>query len=145
MSNTLNLKIENLPAFNKKLNAHLKKNLVKQHITRATRLVLNTAKKSIMSGGSGIEYSKYQPKRTHRASAAGQPPANDTGFLVSQITMKVKSNSNGSVEGSIISAAPYSKALEFGTTTMQARPFMQPALKRNERKIKALFQKGILK
>lgn len=142
---SIDLKIDNLSAFNKNLKSHLKNNLVKQYITRGTRLVMNTAKKSIMSGGSGIEYSKYQPKRTHRASAAGQPPANDTGFLVSQITMKVKSNSNGSVEGSIISAAPYSKALEFGTTTMQARPFMQPALKRNERKIKALFQKGILK
>lgn len=142
---SIDLKIDNLSAFNKNLKSHLKNNLVKQYITRGTRLVMNTAKKSIMSGGSGIEYSKYQPKRTHRASAAGQPPANDTGFLVSQITMKVKSNRDGSVEGSIISAAPYSKALEFGTTTMQARPFMHPALKKNERKIKALFQKGILK
>tara|TARA_R110000764_G_scaffold223756_1_gene312697 strand:+ start:834 stop:1265 length:432 start_codon:yes stop_codon:yes gene_type:complete len=142
---SIDLKIDNLGSFNKKLNAHLKNNLVKQYITRGTILVMNTAKKSIMSGGSGIEYSKYQPRRTHRASAAGQPPANDTGFLVSQITMTVKSKSNGSVEGSIISAAPYSKALEFGTTNMMARPFMHPALKKNERKIKAMFKKGILK
>mgnify|MGYP003649620523 FL=1 len=47
--------------------------------------------------------------------------------------------------GQIISSAPYSKHLEFGTTNMTERPFMQPALEKNKRKIEALFKKGILK
>jgi len=142
---SIDLKIENLGSFNKKLNKHLKDNKVKDYVTRATMLVMNTAKQSITAGGTGIEYQKYQPRRTHRASAPNQPPASDTGFLVSQITMKVKSNLNGSVEGTIISAAPYSKALEYGTTNMTARPFMQPALEKNKRKIEGMFKKGVLK
>ena len=142
---SIDLKIENLGSFNKKLNKQLKNNKVKEYVTRATLMVQNTAKKSITAGGTGISYEKYEPRRTHRASAPNQPPASDTGFLVSQITMKVKTHANGSVEGSIISAAPYSKALEFGTTNMTERPFMQPALTKNKRKIEGLFKKGILK
>ena len=79
------------------------------------------------------------------ASAPNQPPATDTGFLVSQITMDVDVKANGSVVGQIISAAPYSKHLEFGTVNMEPRPFMHPALMKNKRKIQAMFKKGILK
>ena len=86
-----------------------------------------------------------EPRRSHRASAPNQPPASDTGFLASQITMNVDVKANGTVVGQIISAAPYSKHLEFGTTNMTERPFMQPALQKNKRKIEALFKKGILK
>ena len=142
---SIDLKIDNLKEFNKKLNKHLEDNKVRAYVTRATRLVQNTAKESIMKGGTGIEYKKYEPTRNHRASAPNEPPASDTGFLVSQITMKVKKLANGSIEGSIISAAPYSKALEYGTTQMTERPFMQPALEKNKRKILSLFKKGILK
>ena len=142
---SIDLKITNLKAFNKKLNKHIQDNKVKEYVTRGTMMVMNTAKKSIASGGTGELYEKYQPRRSHRASAPNQPPATDTGFLISQITMKVKAHKNGVVEGSIISAAPYSKALEFGTTQMTERPFMQPALQKNKRKIQKLFKKGILK
>ena len=142
---SIDLKISNLKEFNKKLNKHIQDNKVKEYVTRGTMMVMNTAKKSIASGGTGELYEKYQPRRSHRASAPNQPPATDTGFLISQITMKVKAHKNGVVEGSIISAAPYSKALEFGTTQMTERPFMQPALQKNKRKIQKLFKKGILK
>lgn len=136
----------------KKLQAHLdkrattiaKKNVVNV-VTRATMMVQNTAKKSISKGGTGQLYQKYEPRRSHRSSAPNQPPATDTGFLISQITMDVDVKTNGSVVGQIISSAPYSKALEYGTTNMTARPFMQPALQKNKRKIENLFKKGILK
>jgi len=108
-------------------------------------MVQNTAKESILKGGTGRTYEKYEPRRTHTASAPNQPPASDTGFLVSQITMDVDVKSNGTVVGQIISSAPYSKALEFGTTQMTERPFMQPALEKNRRKIESMFKKGVLK
>lgn len=116
-------------------------------VTRATMVVRNSAVESIVRGGkSGVIYEKYNPRRTHQASKAGEAPASDTGFLVSQITQNVKSNPNGSVVGQIISAAPYSKYLEFGTTDMQPRPYMQPALNRNRKKIVDIFKKeGIIK
>ena len=142
---SIDLKIENLGSFNKKLNKQLKNNKVKEYVTRGTMMVQNTAKKSIMAGGTGKTVQKYEPRRTHTQSAPNQPPASDTGFLVSQITMNVDVKTNGTVVGQIISAAPYSAALEFGTTQMTERPFMQPALEKNKRKILSLFKKGILK
>ncbi len=140
-----NFKILNLKAFNKKLNRKLSNNKVKEYVTRGTLMVQNDAKKSILAGGTGRTYEKYEPRRTHIASAPNQPPASDTGFLASNITMGVDVKTNGTVVGQIISSAPYSKHLEFGTTNMTERPFMQPALEKNKRKIEALFKKGILK
>tara|TARA_R110002124_G_scaffold264815_1_gene431548 strand:- start:78 stop:515 length:438 start_codon:yes stop_codon:yes gene_type:complete len=145
MSDSINLNISNLKAFNRRLQKKLDTNKVKEYVSRGTLMVENTAKKSIQAGGTGIESKKYNPTRTHRASAPNNPPATDTGFLVSQITMNVDVKPNGTVVGQVISAAPYSKALEFGTTNMQPRPFMQPALMKNKRKIQAMFKKGILK
>tara|TARA_R100000734_G_C3319162_1_gene114469 strand:+ start:1556 stop:1987 length:432 start_codon:yes stop_codon:yes gene_type:complete len=142
---SIELKISNLKAFNKKLEKKLADNKVKEYVTRGTTMVKNTAQKSILSGGTGTVYEKYEPRRTHRASAPNQPPASDTGFLASQITMEVTTKSNGTVIGQIISSAPYSKHLEFGTVNMTERPFMQPALMQNKRKIQAMFKKGVLK
>ena len=142
---SIDLKITNLKSFNEKLNKKLRNNKVKEIVTRGTMMVHNEAKQSIMKGGTGRLYEKYEPRRSHRASAPNQPPASDTGFLVSQITMKVDTKLDGSVVGKIISAAPYSKALEFGTTQMTERPFMQPALEKNKRKIERMFKKGVLK
>ena len=87
-----------------------------------------------------MTYQKYQQRREHIASAAGEAPASDTGFLVSQITQEVSNK-----VGKVISSAPYSAALEFGTTTMAARPFLQPALKKSQNKIKKIFiREGLL-
>ena len=131
--------------FAKKLDKRLKENKVKSYVSRATLMVEGTAKESIQKGGTGILYEKYTPRRSHRASAPKEPPATDTGFLVSQISMNVKKEANGVIVGQVISAAPYSAHLEFGTTNMTERPFMQPALEKNRRKIQALFNQGILK
>ena len=61
-------------------------------VGRATNLVRNTAVQSIQQGSkSGVVYEKYNPRRTHTASAAGQPPATDTGFLVNNIALKIES------------------------------------------------------
>ena len=140
---SIDLKITNLKAFNKKLEKRLQDNKVIEYVTRATNMVENTAQESIKNRGTGRTYKRGDI--THTASAAGQPPATDTGFLGQNITMNVDVKSNGTVVGQIISAAPYSKALEFGTTNMDARPFMQPALEKNKRKIERLFKKGVLK
>ena len=141
----INFNILNLKGFNKKLNKRLSDNKVKEYVTRGTMMVQNTAKQSILAGGTGRTYEKYEPRRTHTASAPNQPPASDTGFLASNITMDVDVKANGTVVGQIISSAPYSKHLEFGTVNMTERPFMQPALEKNKRKIERMFKKGILK
>lgn len=108
----------------------------KQVVARAAALVHGTAVQSIAQGSpSGEVYQKYNPRRTHRASAAGQPPAADTGYLHTNIHMKIDSDGLGA---DVESKAEYSAYLEFGTMTMPARPFMQPALEENRSKIRSL-------
>ena len=44
------------------------------------------------------------------------------------------------------SGGNYAKHLEFGTTNMGERPFMQPALNKNARKIERIFKRqGLIK
>ena len=108
----------------------------KQVVARAAAMVHATAVQSITDGNkSGESYEKYNPRRTHRASAAGEPPAADTGYLHSNIFMDIDSDGLGA---SVESRAEYSAYLEFGTADLAARPFMQPALEANKRAIRDL-------
>ena len=136
--------IKNLKAFQNKLKKRIVENPEKElmHLVqRSTTLVEGTAKESILSGGTGITYQKYNPRRQHTASAEGEPPASDTGFLVGSISSNLKKRGT-SVVGQIIASASYAPHLEFGTSTIRPRPFMQPALERNRPKIKRIFKEG---
>lgn len=87
----------------------------------------NISRKSIQRGiKTGTTYQKYNPRRTHKASSAGQPPATDTGRLVSSITQE----RTGKAEAEVGSTVVYSKFLEFGTRNMDERPWLRPALKK---------------
>tara|TARA_R100000482_G_C5118173_1_gene144210 strand:+ start:252 stop:680 length:429 start_codon:yes stop_codon:yes gene_type:complete len=140
-------KIANLKEFNAKLKERLddgaRKN-VRRAVFKGTNLVRNTAVESIKSGNkSGRVYKRGSV--THVASAPGQAPAADTGFLDSQITTEVKVQDN-KVIGQIIASAPYAKHLEFGTSNILPRPFMQPALQKNKKKIVEIFKReGVVK
>lgn len=102
----------------------------------AANLVRNTAVESIQQGSkSGVIYEKYNPRRTHRASAPGEPPATDTGYLVSNIFTNIDNDGLGA---SVESRAEYSEFLEFGTKNMQARPFLFPAMEENKPKIRRI-------
>jgi len=143
------MSFKNVQAFKarlkKKVDVRGTKN-AKQAVTRAVMLVEGAAKESIAAGGSGSSVIRYNPRRTHTTSKPLQAPATDTGFLISQITTTVMPLPNGSIVGQIISSAPYSKALEYGTTNMQPRPFMHPAFVKNKKKIKEIFvSEGIIK
>ncbi len=110
---------------------------LKQIIGAGGQMVMNEAKQSIQrSSGGGKTYQKYNPRRTHTASAAGQPPNTDTGFLVSNIFLQIDPDGLGA---DVESRADYSGYLEFGTSKMEARPYLQPALEANRRNIIRLF------
>lgn len=99
----------------------------------------NYAKKSILRGrktgeiygrGGKLKRGKNKGKfrRYHQASAPGQPPANDLGFLANNIMAEFSLTSTaGMYVTELRSKAPYSAALEFGTVHMAARPFLRPA------------------
>jgi HK97 gp10 family phage protein len=107
------------------------------------QLIRAEAIKSIQTGAkSGVMYQMYNPRREHRASAPGQAPASDTGNLVSKITVKEKSLNVVHVE----SNADYSAFLEYGTSKMEARPFMFPAFEKSKKPIlNAVFNRVIKK
>jgi HK97 gp10 family phage protein len=106
---------------------------VKGIIERGANMVRNTAVKSIQQHQSqGATYGN------HTASTAGNPPNSDTGYLASNIFVKKDNNGEGA---SVESRADYSQALEFGTSKMGARPFLQPALEENRRKIIQMYAK----
>lgn len=110
---------------------------LKQIIGAGGQMVMNEAKQSIQqNSGGGKTYQKYNPRRTHTASAEGQPPNTDTGFLVSNIFLQIDPDGLGA---DVESRADYSGYLEFGTSKMEARPFLQPALEANRRNIIRLF------
>lgn len=87
--------------------------------TEAQRLVMDPPK-------TGRVYEKYDPRRTHQASAPGEAPATDTGNLAAGIILDKTDASKGRV--TIASTAPYSRHLEFGTSKMEPRPFLRRAL-----------------
>ena len=96
------------------------------------QLIRGEAVKSIQTGmKSGRIYEKYNPRRTHKASAPGEAPASDTGNLVRNIRVEQKTKDIVNVE----SRANYSKFLEFGTSKMLARPSLFPAFEKSKSKI----------
>ena len=105
------------------------------------QLIRGEAIKSIQTGAkSGRIYEKYNPRRTHRASAPGQAPASDTGNLVRNIAVKMESRD----QVAVVSSAPYSQFLEFGTSKMLPRPFLFPATQRSKKKLAmAIFNRVV--
>lgn len=82
---------------------------------------------SVQKGpATGAVYELFDPRRTHQASAPGQPPQTDTGRLASSISVRITG-----YEAVIFSRTRYAEYLEFGTRDMAARPFFNPAVERN--------------
>jgi len=124
-----------------KLNKQLEPDF-QEIVKGGAQLIRGEAVKSIQSGAkSGIVYEKYNPRRTHRASAPGEAPASDTGNLVSKIIVKQKSKNITNVE----SNANYSAFLEYGTSKMEARPFMLPAFEKSKKPITEATFKRVVK
>lgn len=74
--------------------------------------------------------------RIHRASAPGQPPAEDSGRLYRDITVRRMSKGNYRVRF----GAGHAGYLEVGTGRMRARPFVVPAIERAVQKTFARYE-----
>ena len=137
----INLKVKNLKKVLSQLN-RLQKDMevpFQEIVKGGGQLIRGEAIKSIQTGSkSGVMYQMYNPRREHRASAPGQAPASDTGNLVSKIIVKQKTKNITNVE----SNANYSAYLEYGTSKMEARPFMLPAFEKSKKPIiNAVFKR----
>lgn len=79
-----------------------------------------------------------EPRVPHQASAPGEPPATDTGKLVSSIV----SDAQGT-KAWIEARSIYAPWLEYGTRHMVARPFMQPAIEANRQRVGDLIRAAV--
>src|SRR5690606_5565983 len=96
-----------------------------QLVNRTAQNIRNTAVRSIQKQSpGGVEYEKYNPRRTHVASAPGQPPNTDTGRLAGSIRAVM----SGTPTAHVDALSDYAVHVEFGTRNMEARPFMTPAV-----------------
>lgn len=99
------------------------------------------AKRSILNGEkTGRTYKRGNV--LHRASAPGQAPASDTGWLVNSINSYLGERLTALVVAGR-GLVSYARHLEFGTSKMAARPFMFPAVEQNREWITARLATAI--
>lgn len=96
--------------------------VVEDVITNLTLETHQFAVTGIQSGpASGKVYQKYKPNRTHQASAPGQYPMTDTGRLASSVKFELPQTDLVARVGTNLK---YGAFLEFGTSKMEARPWL---------------------
>lgn len=86
----------------------------------------------------------------HRSSSPGEPPANLTGNLRKSIGFDVRGGNQlefGSRSGPPAAGvspkqniADYAKSLEIGSSRVEARPYLKPTIKANDRNASAHFE-----
>jgi len=111
----------------KKVNKLLGETLAAQvrAVQKGTLLIHEIAVKSIQENNDGRSEIRYNPKRTVNVSDEGDTPNTDTGRLVQSIKFDFK---NEGLTGRVGTNLKYGAWLEFGTKTMQARPWLTPAV-----------------
>lgn len=100
-------------------------------------MVRSTAIKSIQQKSNGAMVTRYRSgggSYQHMASAPNSPPNTDTGALVRSIVVEVQREDV--YVGSGLEYAPHLEfGTKFGTKHMTQRPFLNPALEQNRRRI----------
>lgn len=101
-------------------------------------VLVNEIKLTLSQPGTGRVYGN------HQASAPGEPPAVDTGQLRNSITADTGQDEIGPYVdvGSSLEKAAY---LEFGTSTIDPRPFMRPSVEVATPKMADELARGIVR
>ena len=113
---------------------------VEQAIRRSMIRVQRSAIRKIQRGPkTGAIYQLENPRRTHQASAPGEPPASDTGRLASSIETLQEGTT-----GWVFTRLYYGAELEFGTSKVRPRPWLLPSVEENTEAFRQDLR-GILK
>lgn len=112
---------------------------MRKALTSCALIVEREAKES-MRPGDGIAYKRRSV--IHIASSPGNPPAVDTGRLRASITHRLEWEAGGAA-AYVGTSVEYARHLEFGTSKMEPRPFLRPAVLINRQKIAETIAKGI--
>lgn len=108
-------------------------------IGTAMALKADIAQRIQRGPASGRVYQKYNPRRTHQASAPGQAPMSDTGRLANNIFF----DTEGQMSAVVGSTIAYAVMLEYGTRKMAARPFFTPAVEAMRPKFAKQLERAI--
>lgn len=87
---------------------------------------------------SGRTYQLSNPKRTHRASAPGQPPMSDTGRLAGSVYFDTQP-----LTATVGSRLAYAHYLEFGTRHMAPRPIWLKTAKEEGEKLRRRIEENL--
>lgn len=115
---------------------------VRQGVNATAQQVRNTAIKSIQATSAGDTVTRYRQgggAYQHVTSKPGDAPNTDTGRLVSSVAIEQPDDFNAYVG----SGLDYALFLELGTTKMQPRPWLQPALDANIEQLPNNISKAI--
>jgi len=103
---------------------------------RALALIAQgNAQQAVLHGPKTGRLYKRGKGRTHRASAPGEAPANDLGFLAQSLKIEVTQK----LTVDLRALAPYAIHLEYGTRKMAARPFLRPAAEKAGQRSREVF------
>ena len=122
------------------------KRRIEANLVIAGEIVATEVRRNIQtSPRGGRTYVKTHPNRTHTASAAGESPATDLGFLVRSIQTEPDMQNLRIRILSLHSIAPYAKRLEFGDLSagLAPRPFMFKGLQAKKQQAIKIVQKAV--
>lgn len=125
--------------------AHLQRR-IEANLVIAGEMIATEVRRNIQkSPRGGVTYILTNPNRVHKASAAGESPATDLGFLVRSIQTEPDMPNLRIRILSLKSIAPYAKRLEFGDMSagLLPRPFMFKALAAKKQKAIDIIQKSV--
>lgn len=122
---------------------------VLRELRRGGLRIKATAAESIMEQTPGGRPYRSRGKKgaIHYASPPGSPPNADTGELHTGITTATTANTETLVQVQTGTNSPYAEPLEFGSSKMEPRPFMDPAFRQHvheiEARVRAAIRRGI--
>ena len=122
------------------------KRRIEANLVIAGEIVATEVRRNIQtSPRGGRTYVKTHPNRTHTASAAGESPATDLGFLVRSIQVEPDLQNLRVRIISLHSIAPYAKRLEFGDLSagLAPRPFMFKGLQAKKKQAISIVKNAV--
>lgn len=134
----LEVKIDDkqLKALTDELSGGTAKARVESALRAGAFVVQSTAQRKILSGAKSGKVYKQGKSGSHRASAPGESPANRTGTLVRGIQIQP---GDEPLSYDVHSLADYAGYLEYGTSRMAPRPYLEPSAKESADKIAELI------
>ena len=122
------------------------KRRIEANLVIAGEIVATEVRRNIQtSPRGGRTYVKTHPNRTHIASAPGESPATDLGFLVRSIQVEPDLQNLRVRIISLHSIAPYAKRLEYGdlSSRLAPRPFMFKGLNAKKQQAIRIVQNAV--